>query len=173
MNLFSVSKRDVYRCNGLILVHSMRPLLLPSPVQQPPPMTEEEKMERREAALRAAESRTNNWNKQINKGRQATHLKEAKSEVGKRLSFFRAFHPIMASVHRCLRVKIALASFLMVHHTLFAISVVRHLAHESWTVESCLPHRRLLYICPRHVALSSRIYRCKVGIQSGAPIMVY
>lgn len=45
-------------------------------------MTEEEKAERRQAALKAAESRTNDWNKRLNKGRQATQTKSATNGVG-------------------------------------------------------------------------------------------
>ncbi|CAM9111995.1 unnamed protein product, partial [Choristocarpus tenellus] len=42
---------------------------------QAPPMTEEEKEERRKAALKAAEARTKNWDKRLQKGRQATQAK--------------------------------------------------------------------------------------------------
>ncbi|CAM9431207.1 unnamed protein product, partial [Discosporangium mesarthrocarpum] len=42
---------------------------------QPPPMTEEEKADRREAVLKAAEARTKNWDKRLQKGRQATNAK--------------------------------------------------------------------------------------------------
>lgn len=60
------------------------PLPLPSPrtPNQPPPMTAEAKAERREAALKAAESRTKDWDKRLNKGRQATQSKSTStSEV--------------------------------------------------------------------------------------------
>lgn len=46
------------------------------------PLTEEEKEERRQAALKAAESRTNDWNKKLNKRRQATQTKSATNGVG-------------------------------------------------------------------------------------------
>ncbi|CAN0339798.1 unnamed protein product [Ascophyllum nodosum] len=46
-------------------------------------MSEEEKAQRREAALKAAESRTKDWDRRINKGRQATQAKSAtKDTVG-------------------------------------------------------------------------------------------
>lgn len=48
---------------------------------QPPPMTEEAKAERREAALKAAESRTKDWGKRLDKGRQASQTKTATTEV--------------------------------------------------------------------------------------------
>eukprot|EP00904_Undaria_pinnatifida_P004058 jgi/Undpi1/13653/HiC_scaffold_9.g03307.m1 len=48
---------------------------------QPPPMTAEAKAERREAALKAAESRTKNWDKRLNKGRQASQAKTASDGV--------------------------------------------------------------------------------------------
>lgn len=48
---------------------------------QPPPMTEEAKAERREAALRAAEARTKNWGKKLNKGRQASQTKDVSNGV--------------------------------------------------------------------------------------------
>lgn len=48
---------------------------------QPPPMTEEEKRERREAALKAAEARTKDWDKRLNKGRQASSKKETANGV--------------------------------------------------------------------------------------------
>ncbi|CBJ30220.1 conserved unknown protein [Ectocarpus siliculosus] len=48
---------------------------------QPPPMTAEAKAERREAALKAAESRTKDWNKRLNKGRQASQTKSGTGGV--------------------------------------------------------------------------------------------
>ena len=47
----------------------------------PPTMSEEEKAQRREAALKAAESRTKDWDRRINKGRQATQAKSATKDV--------------------------------------------------------------------------------------------
>ncbi|CAN0157770.1 unnamed protein product [Scytosiphon promiscuus] len=44
-------------------------------------MTEEAKAERREAALKAAESRTKDWDKRLNKGRQATQSKSTTNEA--------------------------------------------------------------------------------------------
>ncbi|CAM9879279.1 unnamed protein product [Pylaiella littoralis] len=46
-----------------------------SPQPQPPPMTAEAKAERREAALKAAESRNKDWDKRLNKGREASLTK--------------------------------------------------------------------------------------------------
>ncbi|CAM9252295.1 unnamed protein product [Ectocarpus sp. 8 AP-2014] len=48
---------------------------------QPPPMTAEAKAERREAALKAAESRTKHWDKRLNKGRQASQIKSGTGGV--------------------------------------------------------------------------------------------
>ncbi|CAM9547042.1 unnamed protein product [Ectocarpus fasciculatus] len=48
---------------------------------QPPPMTAEAKAERREAALKAAESRTKDWDKRLNKGRQASQTKSGTGGV--------------------------------------------------------------------------------------------
>lgn len=47
-------------------------------------MTAEAKAERREAALKAAESRTKNWDKRLNKGRQASQAKTASDGVSGR-----------------------------------------------------------------------------------------
>lgn len=44
-------------------------------------MTEEAKAERREAALKAAESRTKDWGKRLDKGRQASQTKSTTAEV--------------------------------------------------------------------------------------------
>ncbi len=65
-------------CLALLCYGPPRP---PPPRRQPPPMTEEAKSERRQAALRAAESRTKGWDKRLNKGRQATQARSATSEV--------------------------------------------------------------------------------------------
>lgn len=52
-------------------------------------MTAEEKADRREVALKAAESRTKVWDKRLNKGRQASQAKTAGQEVSlQRTCFF-------------------------------------------------------------------------------------
>lgn len=56
---------------------------------QPPPMTAEAKAERREAALKAAESRNKDWDKRLNKGREASLTKPKGANGG--VSKFREF----------------------------------------------------------------------------------
>lgn len=47
-------------------------------------MTNEAKTERREAVLKAAEARTKNWDKRLNKGRQASQAKTTTNGVNER-----------------------------------------------------------------------------------------
>lgn len=68
-------------CRRRLMSPCLRCPRLPTPKFQPPPMTAEAKAERREAALRAAESRTKDWDKRLNKGRQASQTKSGTGGV--------------------------------------------------------------------------------------------